>query len=118
MEYVPGKKVTEMSPLARMEFDGAALAEDLFRAYLDQILVHGFFHADPHPGNVLLTPDGRLGLIDLGMVARVTPEVRDRLIRLLLAVGERRGEEVARIAADMSEPTTDCDQRRFTADVA
>ena len=118
MDRVEGRKVTELSGLARLDVDGAALARALFDAYLDQILVHGFFHADPHPGNVLLTPDGRLGLIDLGMVARVTPELRDRLVRLLLAVGERRGEEVARIAADMSEPMTDCDQRRFTADVA
>ncbi|HET6817876.1 MAG TPA: AarF/UbiB family protein [Mycobacteriales bacterium] len=118
MDQVVGRKVTELSGLARLDVDGAALARALFEAYLDQILVHGFFHADPHPGNVLLTPDGRLGLIDLGMVARVAPELRERLVRLLLAVGERRGEEVARIAADMSEPTTDCDQRRFTADVA
>ena len=118
MERVRGRKVTELSPLFRLDIDGHALARELFDAYLDQILVEGFFHADPHPGNVLLTDDGRLGLIDLGMVARVTPEMRDRLIRLLLAVGERRGEEVARIAASMSTPTTDCDQRRFTADVA
>ncbi|MDQ1683896.1 MAG: ubiquinone biosynthesis protein [Frankiaceae bacterium] len=118
MERIHGRKVTELSPLARLEIEGGALARDLFEAYLDQILVEGFFHADPHPGNVLLTDDGRLGLIDLGMVARVTPEMRERLIRLLLAVGERRGEEVARIAASMSTPTTDCDQRRFTADVA
>ena len=52
MEYVHGKKVTDLSPLARMEFDGGDLAEELFRAYLEQILVNGFFHADPHPGNV------------------------------------------------------------------
>jgi ubiquinone biosynthesis protein len=51
-------------------------------------------------------------------VARVTPELRDRLIRLLLAVGERRGEEVARLAMDMSEPTPDCDARGFTVEVA
>jgi len=118
MERVRGRKVTELSPLFRLDIDGHELARELFDAYLDQILVEGFFHADPHPGNVLLTEDGRLGLIDLGMVARVTPEMRERLIRLLLAVGERRGEEVARIAASMSTPMTDCDQRRFTADVA
>src|SRR3954447_6270441 len=118
MDFVPGKKVTALSGLARLDVDGDVLARELFRAYLDQILVHGFFHADPHPGNILLTPDGRLGLIDLGMVARVPPELRDRLVRLLLAVGDRRGEEVARIAADMSEPAGDCDMRRFTSDVA
>src|SRR4051812_27797338 len=118
MDRVDGRKVTELSGLARLDVDGAALARALFEAYLDQILVHGFFHADPHPGNVLLTPDGRLGLIDLGMVARVTPELRDRLVGLLLGGGGRRGEGVARIAADMPEPMVDCDQRRFTADVA
>ena len=118
MERIPGRKVTEMSPLARLEIDGPALARALFDAYLDQILVEGFFHADPHPGNVLLLPDGRLGLIDVGMVARVTPEMREHLIRLLMAVGERRGEEVARLAMDMSEPTANCDARHFTADVA
>ena len=118
MDHIVGKKVTELSGLARLDIDGDELARELFRAYLDQILVHGFFHADPHPGNVLLTPDGRLGLIDVGMVARIPPGLRDRLVRLLLAVGERRGEEVARIAADLSEPVDGCDMRRFTSDVA
>ncbi len=55
MEYVHRKKITDLSPLGRMEFDGDDLAEEVFRAYLDQILVHGFFHADPHPENVFLT---------------------------------------------------------------
>jgi predicted unusual protein kinase regulating ubiquinone biosynthesis (AarF/ABC1/UbiB family) len=118
MDRIRGRKVTEISPVARLDLDGGPLARALFDAYLDQILVEGFFHADPHPGNVLLTPDGRLGLIDLGMVARVTPEMRDRLLRLLLALGEGRGEEVARIAIDMSEATSDADPRRFTAEVA
>lgn len=118
MDRIVGKKVTELSGLARLDVDGPVLARELFHAYLDQILVHGFFHADPHPGNVLLTPDGRLGLIDLGMVARLTPELRDRLIRLLLALSERRSEEVARMAAELSEPAGDCDMRRFTVDVA
>jgi predicted unusual protein kinase regulating ubiquinone biosynthesis (AarF/ABC1/UbiB family) len=118
MERVPGRKVTDISPLARLEIDGPALARALFDAYLDQILVEGFFHADPHPGNVLLLPDGRLGLIDVGMVARVTPEMREHLMRLLMAVGERRGEEVARLAMDMSEPTPTCDPRHFTSAVA
>src|SRR5438094_9061725 len=62
MEYVPCIKITEMSPLARMEFDAEMLAEELFRAYLAQILVEGFFHADPHTGNVLLSQANRIAL--------------------------------------------------------
>ncbi len=50
MDYVRGTKITSFSPLARLEMDGKVLADDLFKAYLDQVLVDGFFHADPHPG--------------------------------------------------------------------
>ena len=65
------------------------------RAYLDQMFVHGEIHADPHPGNVLVTDDGRLALFDLGMVAHVPPSRRDRLLKLLFAAVDGRGEEVA-----------------------
>src|SRR4029453_13640344 len=66
MDYVEGQKVTALTPLARIDLDGAALATELFRAYLKQILVDGFVHADPPPGNVFLTGDGRIALLDLG----------------------------------------------------
>jgi predicted unusual protein kinase regulating ubiquinone biosynthesis (AarF/ABC1/UbiB family) len=83
---VDGRSVDSLSPLGRTELDSENLADQLIGAYLHQVLVHGFFHADPHPGNVLLTRDGRLALIDLGMVARLSPEIQDQLSRLLLAV--------------------------------
>ncbi|MEY2493395.1 MAG: ubiquinone biosynthesis protein, partial [Verrucomicrobiota bacterium] len=114
MEYVPGKKITEMSPLARLEFDGEALAEQLFRAYLNQILVEGFFHADPHPGNVFITPDYRIALIDLGMVGRIMPRLQEDLLQLLLAISEGRGEEAAEIAIKIGEPRREFDQTEFT----
>src|SRR5262249_28307739 len=85
MEYIPGRKITSLSPLRLLEIDGAALSEELFRAYLKQILVDGFFHADPHPGNVFLTDDDRIALLDLGMVANITETFQDKLLRLLLA---------------------------------
>ncbi len=118
MEWVDGVKVTELSPLARLDLDAPALAHELFAAYLDQILVHGFFHADPHPGNVLVTRDGRLALIDVGMVGRATPAVRGRLIRLLLAVADEQVDEVARIAERMSTPLPSYDESRFRQHVA
>ncbi|MEY2479996.1 MAG: hypothetical protein QOI04_923 [Verrucomicrobiota bacterium] len=118
MEYVPGKKITEMSPLARMEFDGAALAEELFRAYLDQILVHGFFHADPHPGNVFITQDYRIALLDLGMVGRIMPRLQEDLLQLLLAISEGRGEEAAQIAIKIGERKEDFDAKEFTRKIS
>ena len=64
MDYVPGQKITSLGPLARVELDLAPLADDLFAAYLEQVIVQGTFQApDPHPGNVLFTPDGRLVLL-------------------------------------------------------
>ena len=113
MEYVPGVKITEVSPVARMEFDGAALAEDLFRAYLEQILVHGFFHADPHPGNVFLTDDYRIALLDLGMVGRLMPRLQEDLMQLLLAIAEGHGEEAAQIAIKIGEKKEDFDEKAF-----
>jgi predicted unusual protein kinase regulating ubiquinone biosynthesis (AarF/ABC1/UbiB family) len=91
MDYVEGRSISAVTPVGRTELEGAALAQDLICAYLDQILIHGFFHADPHPGNVLLTPDHRLALIDLGMVARLAPDVQEHLLRLLLALSSKDG---------------------------
>ena len=106
MEQIEGTKITELSPLAHMEIDGEELAEHLFRAYLQQILVDGFFHADPHPGNVFLTDDGRIALIDLGMVGRVSSQFQEDLLQLLLAISEGKGEEATRITIKIGEPKT------------
>ena len=114
MEYIPGKNITSLSPLRLLEIDGAALAEELFRAYLKQILVDGFFHADPHPGNVFLTEDDRIALLDLGMVAHITATFQDNLLRLLLVISEGRGDEAAEISMSMGEPKPNFDKTDFT----
>jgi ubiquinone biosynthesis protein len=118
MDYVRGRKVTSIGPLARLDMDGYALADELFHAYLHQVLVAGFFHADPHPGNVFLTDDGRLALLDLGMVGRLTPELQERLLRFLLAMSAGRGEEAARVAAEIGEKLPDFDEGRFRHAIA
>jgi predicted unusual protein kinase regulating ubiquinone biosynthesis (AarF/ABC1/UbiB family) len=113
MEYVTGTKLTALSPVVIQEVDGAALAEELVAAYLKQILVDGFFHADPHPGNVLLTEDGRLALIDLGMIARVTPRTQDYLLQLLLSVGDGRPDEAASYTIKLGQPREGFDEAGF-----
>ena len=109
MDLIEGRNLSTLGPLALTELDGRPLAEELFRAYLDQILVHGFVHADPHPGNVLLTDDGDLGLIDLGMVVHVGSSLQDSLIRLLAAVSEGMAEDAADLLVDMGERTPSFD---------
>jgi predicted unusual protein kinase regulating ubiquinone biosynthesis (AarF/ABC1/UbiB family) len=118
MEYIPGKKITELSPLRLMEIDGPGLARELFRAYLKQILLDGFLHADPHPGNVFLTDDDRIALLDLGMVARLLPGFRDNVLRLLLAISEGRGEEAAEVTIRMGEPKPRFEKNEFTKRIA
>ncbi len=113
MEYIAGKKITALNPLRLLEIDGGLLADELFSAYLKQFLVDGIFHADPHPGNVFLTDDNRIGLIDLGMVGRVTQKFQDNLLRLLLAISEGRGEVAAEAAIKMGEPKENFDRKSF-----
>jgi len=122
MERIQGRKISEFGPLDRMELDGKVLCQQLFRAYLKQVLTDGLFHADPHPGNVFLTDDGRIALLDLGMVGHTSPGMQDKLIALLIAISDGKGEEAAEIALAISEKAEDCDgpefQRRVTKLVA
>ena len=117
MDFVEGRKITSMTPLSRMDMDARGLADQLFHSYLKQVLVDGVFHADPHPGNVFLTPDHRIALLDLGMVGRTTPGVQDHLVKLLVAVSEGNGDGVAEIAIQISETTPDFDETTFRKSV-
>jgi hypothetical protein len=83
---VNGRNVTDVSPLSLMELDRRALADDLFRAYLKQILVDGFLHADPHAGNLLVADDGTIVVLDWGMVLDVPKWIRDAILSVALAV--------------------------------
>jgi predicted unusual protein kinase regulating ubiquinone biosynthesis (AarF/ABC1/UbiB family) len=118
MDYVPGRKLTDIGPLGRLDIDGQALVTDLFRAYLQLILADGFFHADPHPGNLLLTPDQRIGLIDLGMVGTVTPQLQDQIVKLLLAISDGDGRGAATVLARMGRPLQGYDEPAFTTAAA
>jgi len=113
MEYISGKKITALNPLRLLEIDRGLLADELFRAYLKQFLIDGFFHADPHPGNVFLTDDDRIALLDVGMVGRMTRTFQDNLLRLLLAISEGRGEMAAQAAIKMGEEKEGFDRTAF-----
>jgi predicted unusual protein kinase regulating ubiquinone biosynthesis (AarF/ABC1/UbiB family) len=113
MDYVQGRKITSVGPLGRLEMNGAPLAEELFKAYLKQVLVDGLFHADPHPGNVFLTDDGRIALLDLGMVGHTTPGMQENLLKLLMAISEGKSDEAADVVIHISETTEEFNQPEF-----
>ena len=113
MDFIQGTKITTLSPLVRLDIKGDALAEELFEAYLEQVLVDGFFHADPHPGNIFLTEDGKVALLDLGMVGHVTGPMQETLLKFLLAISESNGDEVATIIKSVSRKGDDFDEDEF-----
>lgn len=117
MDYIAGHKVDGVSPVALLEVDGEALAEELFRAYLKQIFVDGFFHADPHPGNVFLTDDSRIALLDLGMVDRIGPRLQEQLLQMVMAVSEGRADEVSDLAIKIGETTEEFREKEFRSRV-
>lgn len=113
MEFVSGRKVTQLPAIARLEVDGARLCEELFRAYLKQVLVDGIFHADPHPGNVFLTDENRIALLDLGMVGHTAPQMQEHLLKLLLAISDSDGDAVAELVIRTSEKTEEFNAAEF-----
>ncbi|MEQ1605120.1 MAG: AarF/ABC1/UbiB kinase family protein [Pyrinomonadaceae bacterium] len=80
MEFIHGTKVTDLDEQRLRDIDPAKVNRLLIKTYLKQLLEDGFFHADPHPGNLLVMPDGRLAFFDFGMVGRITPELQAKMI--------------------------------------
>ena len=113
MEYISGRKITSLTPLARLDVNGGELCEELFRAYLKQVLVDGIFHADPHPGNVFLTDEGRIALLDLGMVGHTAPKMQEDLLKLLLAISDGDSDAVADLVIRTSEKTEEFEPAEF-----
>jgi ubiquinone biosynthesis protein len=113
MEFIEGRKITSMTPISRLDIDGRTLADQLFHCYLKQVLVDGVFHADPHPGNVFITADQKVALLDLGMVGRTTPAMQEQLIKLLVSVSEGNSDRAAEIAIQISETSSNFDETTF-----
>jgi ubiquinone biosynthesis protein len=82
------------------------------------VLIHGFFHADPHPGNIIITNDKRIALIDLGMTARITDSIKDNLIRLLLSISAGSMEDTAKFGVRLGEPLEGFDEDAYRRDAA
>ncbi len=118
MDKIEGMKITKLSPIARLEMDNLGVAEQLFKAYLKQVLVDGLFHADPHAGNVFITEDGKVALLDLGMVGHTTPSMQNNLLKILISISEGKGEDAAEIVCRMSETTKEFDIYAFKKAIA
>lgn len=120
-ELVHGRKVSKLTPLQIIEHDYAELAAVLTEAYLKQICVDGFWHSDPHPGNIFIRDiDGQsqLVLLDFGMVSRISREFQDEIIKMLLAISANRGDEVADACARLSEAQETFQATKFEHEIS
>ena len=115
LERIEGSKVSPGHGLAPES--AQELARTFFRAYVYQVVVEGVYHADPHPGNVLLTGDGRLALLDFGLLGRLDEDTRGGLSLLLLALAQNRADDVADLIIGLSVTDTRSDQPGFVQDV-
>jgi len=115
LEWIAGNKVESTHGLAPEL--AAELARQFFSAYVLQVVVEGVYHADPHSGNVLLTDDGRLALLDFGLLGRIDEDTRSGLSLLLLAIAQNRADDVADLIISLSLTGVDADQPGFVHEV-
>jgi predicted unusual protein kinase regulating ubiquinone biosynthesis (AarF/ABC1/UbiB family) len=117
MSFVEGRHLAALTPEELAAIDARNIARELLSAYLRQIAIDGIFHCDPHPGNILVADDGRLALLDFGMVGRLDAGQRDSMILLLLAFSERQGQRVADVYLDLLGTERGFDRRAFAQDI-
>jgi len=94
MELIEGIKINNLKELDKVGYDRKKIAENVAKAFMKQILIDGFFHADPHPGNILVMKDGIIGFMDFGMMGRLDEETREKGIDLFIAVLERNPNKI------------------------
>ena len=89
MEFINGVKITDLEALGKIGMTGSELALKGISLYFGQVFDHGFFHADPHPGNIFVMPNKQVCFIDYGMMGQVIDSDKRLLANLLLSVHER-----------------------------
>lgn len=114
MERITGAAVDAAKPPPEQ---AATIAAHGASSILHQVLIHGFFHADPHAGNVMVTPDGRLCFLDWGMAGHLTRRLRYALADLFLAAVDQDAEQIVQIAANLGSPSGRADLRSMERDV-
>ncbi|MFC6864825.1 ABC1 kinase family protein [Halomicroarcula sp. GCM10025817] len=111
MEYVPGTKINDIDDLDERGIDRTELAETLQRAYLQMIIDDGVFHADPHPGNLAVQPDGTLVFYDFGMSGRVDPFVQDKIVDFYAAVADQNIDAILDALIEMGTLSPEADRQ-------
>lgn len=117
MEYIEGLKITDLEALEEIGLTGKELALQGINLYFEQVFVHGFFHADPHPGNIFILPDKRVCFIDYGMMGTVVDSDKELLADLLLSIHLRDVEAFKRALLRFSWAEEEINERELEYDI-
>jgi predicted unusual protein kinase regulating ubiquinone biosynthesis (AarF/ABC1/UbiB family) len=101
LEYLPGVKIDNKEEIARQGIDPVAIGNNLVAAYMEQVLMHGFFHADPHAGNLAVGPDGRIVIYDFGMIGEISQSQREAILGCIAAVINMHPDELIKNLATL-----------------
>jgi ubiquinone biosynthesis protein len=117
MQMLKGFSVGNTKKLKKHKIDPEALAKQGAGVFVQMIFRDGFYHADPHPGNMIVLTRGRLGILDAGMVGRIDDELRQRIIEILLAAADRDAPRLADVIAELAKAPADLDRGGLSADL-
>jgi predicted unusual protein kinase regulating ubiquinone biosynthesis (AarF/ABC1/UbiB family) len=102
MEYLPGTKINDLDTIDEQRFSRSDIAIRLVRAYFQQLLLDGFFHADPHPGNIVVDTEGRIILYDFGMVGSIRDDMRFKMVNTFLNIVGKRTDAILKNLMDLN----------------
>lgn len=117
MEHITGLKVSDIAGLDAARIDRRALGRRASRIILDMVLVDGFFHADPHPGNMFIEPDGTIGLIDFGMVGTLNAQVQAQLLAMVVSFASRDSTRLSDALLAFAPPRGNVDRIRLNREI-
>ncbi|AHC16066.1 Ubiquinone biosynthesis monooxygenase UbiB [Salinispira pacifica] len=119
MEFVHGQKLSRLlrDPERMTGEERHRIARDGSRAIIDQVFIHAFFHADPHPGNILVLPDNRLCFLDFGIMGQISPSEQERLHQAIISVTSNDYERLAEIVLSLVGRSGDVDTDAFRTEL-
>jgi len=117
MDFIRGLPINKVDVLRENDIDPVDLSEQVTDLIYEQIFTHGFFHADPHPGNMTVLQDGAIGLYDFGMMGSFTPEFRESVAMMIVGLAEKDHQQTMRAILDMSDEGFVSDPRKMLDDV-
>jgi ubiquinone biosynthesis protein len=117
MEMLDGAKLSSVDRLEELGFDLDKVARNGADLYMEMIFEDGFYHADPHPGNVILMPGNVIGLLDFGMVGRVDEQIREDVEEIVLAIVHQDSEHLAAVISRLGKTPANHDQATFRTEL-